>query len=146
MRTSSGLLRTLLLLLLTVLVCLPSAAAAEDAAEGSLCGEGRTWWPALEDCITLPVLKKKVDPDYQLSEPGLHYGVILFVKVLSDGTVGEVQILKAPTEGEPSEDGEAALPALVQAVRLWQFSPGLGPDGRPIAISVALRVNLRTEG
>lgn len=142
MRFSAAILGTIAFA--SLLTCLP-AQAAEEEAPAVACGEGRAWWPALEDCITLPVLKKKVDPEYQLTEPGLRYGVILFVKVLSDGTVGDVQILKAPTEGEPSEDGEAALPALVQALRQWQFSPGLGPDGKPIAIAVALRVNLRTE-
>jgi hypothetical protein len=108
------------------------------------CGEGRTWWPPIEACVTPPVLKKTVEPDYDHA-PSLRYGAILYVKVSTSGTVNDVQVVKAPPEGEPTVEGEAALVALLQAVRQWRFSPGLGPDGKPVAMAVTLKVQMLSE-
>lgn len=118
----------------------PAAVSAETD-----CGSGRAWWAPLEACVTLPVLKKKVEPNYPDAIPGLRYGAILYVKVSAGGTVGDVQVLKAPPEGEPTDEGETALAALVEAVRQWRFAPGLDPDGKPVAMSVTLKVHLLTE-
>jgi hypothetical protein len=59
--------------------------------------------------------------------------------------VNDVQVVKAPPEGEPTEEGEAALVALLHAVRQWRFSPGLGPDGKPVAMAVTLKVQMLSE-
>jgi hypothetical protein len=121
----------------------PAAMAAGGAAPPSPdCGSGRAWWPPLEACVTLPVLKKKVEPHYPDAIPGLRYGAVLYVKVSATGTVGDVQVLKAPPEGEPTEEGETALAALVEAVRQWRFAPGRDPAGNPVAMSVTLKVHL----
>ena len=133
-----------LLATLTILLSPPSAAGPAAAADPD-CGSGRAWWPPLEACVTLPVLKKMVDPEYDDAVPGLRYGAILYVKVSDTGAVGDVQVLKAPPEGEPTREGETALAALVKAVRQWRFSPGLGPDGKPIGMAVTLKVHLLSE-
>ena len=121
----------------------PPSTAAEPAL--TACGEGRTWWPPLEACVTLPVIKKTVEPDYENGAPVLRYGAVLYIKVSERGAVNDVQVLKAPPEGEPTAEGEAALSALLTAVRQWRFSPGLGPDGKPVAMAVTLKVQMLTE-
>jgi hypothetical protein len=123
----------------------PPASAGDPAPPQPDCGQGRAWWPPLEACVTLPVLKKMVDPDYDGAIPGLRYGAILYVRVSETGVVGDVQVLKAPPEGEPIEEGETAIAALLKAVRQWRFSPGLGPDGKPIGMAITLKVHLLTE-
>ena len=108
--------------------------AAMDAGPrpaGVECGHGRTWWPAIGGCVTLPVLKSKVDPHFRNAVPGLRYGAILHVKVAPSGRVGDVQVLRAPPEGAQPEDGKSAISALVEAVRLWRFEPGRDPEGTP---------------
>jgi len=123
----------------------PPARAGEAAPAAPDCGQGRAWWPPLEACVTLPVLKKMVDPEYGSAVPGLRYGAILYVRVSETGMVGDVQVVKAPPEGDPTEGEETAIQALLKAVRQWRFSPGLGPDGKPIGMSVTLKVHLLTE-
>jgi outer membrane biosynthesis protein TonB len=121
----------------------PTAAASPEP-HATECGSGRAWWPPIEACVTLPVLKKKVEPSYPGTVAGLRYGAILFVKVSAKGAVGDVQVLKALPTDDLSKEGEAALSALVDAVRQWRFAPGLGPDGKPVAMSVTLKVHLIT--
>jgi hypothetical protein len=123
----------------------PSPVRAGETAPQPDCGQGKAWWPPLEACVTLPVLKKMVDPEYDGAVPGLRYGAILYVRVSETGVVGDVQVVKAPPEGDPTEEGETALGALLKAVRQWRFSPGLGPDGKPIGMAVTLKVHLLTE-
>ncbi|HEX5042858.1 MAG TPA: hypothetical protein VFV75_08115 [Candidatus Polarisedimenticolaceae bacterium] len=123
----------------------PPALAGDAAPAEPDCGQGRAWWPPLEACVTLPVLKKMVDPEYGSAVPGLRYGAILYVRVLDTGLVGDVQVVKAPPEGDPAEGDDTAIQALLKAVRQWRFSPGLGPDGKPIGMSVTLKVHLLTE-
>jgi hypothetical protein len=122
-----------------------SAMAAGPRPAGVECGHGRTWWPTIGGCVTLPVLKSKVDPDFPNAVPGLRYGAILHVNVSVAGRVGQVQVLKAPPESAQPEDGESAISALVEAVRLWRFEPGRDPEGNPIAMSVTLKLHLLME-
>jgi hypothetical protein len=132
-------------LLVAVLPIIPVAAEEAEAPEVVSCGQGRAWWPPLETCVTVPILKKKVDPDFQDAPADLAYGALVYLHVSVKGTVSDVQIIKAPLEGEPSEVGEAALSAFVQAVRQWQFDPGFDPRGNPVAMTVVLKVNLRAQ-
>lgn len=120
--------------------------AAEDDEPGiPECGEGRTWWPPLQTCVTLPVLKKRVDPEYVDPAPGLDYGALLYLHVSAKGTVADVQIVKAPLEGEETPAGEAVLASFVQAVRQWTFEPGFDERGMPVAMTVILKIRLKTE-
>ena len=131
-------------LLVAVLPFVPVAAEEAEAPEVS-CGQGRAWWPPLQTCVTVPILKKKIDPDFHDAPADLQYGALVYLHVSVKGTVADVQIIKAPLEGEPTEDGEAALTAFVQAVRQWQFDPGFDPRGNPVAMTVVLKVNLRAQ-
>ena len=109
------------------------------------CGDGRTWWPPLQTCVTLPVLKKRVDPEYVDPAPGLDYGALLYLHVSAKGTVADVQIVKAPLEGEETPAGEAVLSSFVQAVRQWTFEPGFDERGTPVAMTVILKIRLKTD-
>jgi len=120
-------------------------AAPEDEPLAPECGEGRTWWPPLGECVTLPVLKKRVDPDYLDPAKGLDYGALLYLHVSAKGTVADVQIVKAPLEGEETAEGEAVLSAFVHAVRQWVFEPGFDDAGTPVAMTVILKIRLKTE-
>ena len=126
-------------------ITFPPTLAGDAAPAEPDCGQGKAWWPPLQACVTLPVLKKMVDPEYDGAIPGLRYGAILYVRVSETGVVADVQVLKDPPEGEPSTEGETALGALIKAVRQWRFSPGLDPDGKPIGMAVTLKVHLLTE-
>ena len=146
--------RTILLVAVGLMAIVPFLQAAEPTAEAERegieapetdCGEGRVFSPVFDDCVTLPVIRKQVDPVYPEAVAGFSYDAVLQFRVSTLGTVSEVQILKAPEEGEPTEEGEAALTAVVQAVRQWRFTPGLDPSGKPIAMAVSLKVHLRTE-
>jgi len=141
-------LRSALLAAITaiLLVLSPPATAASAPDPAAVeCGSGRAWWAPLGACVTLPVLKYKVEPTFPQAIPGLRYGAILYILVTATGTVGDVQVLKAPPEGEPTEDGETALAALVEAVRQWRFTPGRDPNGKPVAMTVTLKIHLLME-
>ena len=140
---------TLLAALTVILLGFPlHVHAAEDDDGEALapeCGEGRTWWPPTKACVTLPVLKKRVDPEYVDPAPGLDYGALLYLHVSAKGTVADVQIVKAPLEGDETAEGEAVLSAFVHAVRQWVFEPGVDDWGTPVAMTVILKIRLRTE-
>jgi hypothetical protein len=121
------------------------AAPDDDEPVVPECGEGRTWWPPLQTCVTLPVLKKRVDPEYVDPAPGLDYGALLYLHVSAKGNVADVQIVKAPLEGEETPEGEAVLSAFVHAVRQWTFEPGFDDWGTPVAMTVILKIRLKTE-
>jgi len=144
LHTRAAILATILAIAACVTASFSPLLAGDPAPSEPDCGQGKAWWPPLEACVTLPVLKKMVDPEYAGAVPGLRYGAILYVRVSETGVVGDVQVLKAPPEAE-NADGETALQALVKAVRQWRFAPGLGPDGKPIGMAVTLKVHLLTE-
>jgi len=144
LHTRAAILAAILAIAACVTASFSPLLAGDPAPSEPDCGQGKAWWPPLEACVTLPVLKKMVDPEYGGAVPGLRYGAILYVRVSETGVVGDVQVLKAPPEAE-SADGETALQALVKAVRQWRFAPGLGPDGKPIGMAVTLKVHLLTE-
>jgi len=131
--------------ILALLLSLPAPARAQTAPAGADCGEGRTFWHPLQTCVTVPILRKKVEPDFHEASADLNYGALLYLHVSAKGTVADVQVVKAPLDGEPTEEGEAALSAFVQAVRQWQFDPGFDPLGSPVAMTVVLKVNLRAQ-
>jgi hypothetical protein len=133
---------TLVVLVVAIVLCRPATAAGAEAP-GPDCGKGRVWFAPLEGCITPPVLRKKVEPPEDA--PSLRYEAMLYVRVTAEGTVRDVQVLKAPLEGEPTEEGEAALAAFVEYVRQWLFAPGLDPDGKPVAMSLTLHVHMPAE-
>ena len=47
--------------------------------------------------------------------------------------------------GPPEDTDDSAINALLDAVKQWRFSPGLDPDGNPVAMYVTLKVHLVTE-
>jgi hypothetical protein len=141
--------RTCAALLVTVLATglgfpLHVHAAVDEDPPLPDCGEGRTWWPPVESCVTPPAIKDQVQPDYGDAPEGLDYGALLYLHVSGQGTVSDVQIVKAPLEGQETPQGEAALSALVRAMRRWTFEPGHDGVGRPVSMTVLLKVRLRT--
>jgi hypothetical protein len=108
------------------------------------CGEGRTWWPPIQRCVTPPVVRTQSQPEYGDAPAGLDYGALLYLHVTSKGGVADVQIIKAPLEGEETPEGEAILSAFVRSVRHWTFDPGVDAEGRPLAMTVLLKIRLRT--
>lgn len=62
------------------------------------------------------------------------------VKVLSDGTVGEVKVLECSHRNIGFEE------AAVAAVKEWRFEPALGGDGHPIEYTTSYRLNFRNSG
>jgi protein TonB len=85
--------------------------------------------------ITKPQRLKEVPPVYppQAMRAGIEGHVTLEVVVKSDGTIGDVRVLK-------SLDAQYGLDqAAVSAVRQWQFTPGLR-GGTPVNVLVTVEI------
>jgi TonB family protein len=83
-----------------------------------------------------PVLRRRVEPRYtqEALKAKLQGTVVLEVVIRSDGTVGEVRILRGL---DPGLDENA-----VDAVRRWLFVPGKF-RGRPVDIVAEVVVEFR---
>lgn len=58
--------------------------------------------------------------------------VLLYVVILTNGTAGDIQVVKSPGLGL---DVKA-----MEAIRTWKFNPALGPNGKPVAVVVQVEV------
>lgn len=93
---------------------------------------------APRDGVTLPSVVKQIKPEY--TKEGLRLGingsVLLSTVVLTDGTVGDVVIVR-------SLDKDSGLDqAAVDAMKQWIFKPGT-KDGKPVAVRVEVEVAFR---
>ena len=84
--------------------------------------------------VTMPVLVQEVKPQYPMGarKAGIEGVSQLKIRVLPDGSVGEIQLVKSA--GDSSLD-EAAQ----KAVKQWKFKPGLS-GGKPIPVVMTLSV------
>ena len=91
--------------------------------------------------VSAPVLLSEVKPSYPPGAvaAGLSGAIMLEAVVETDGTVGDVRVLKPL---EPSLDGAA-----VAAMKRWRFKPGT-KEGKPVrvAVEVEMTFTLRSDG
>jgi protein TonB len=83
------------------------------------------------DGVSLPQVTREVRPEYtnEARENRIEGKVTLDVVVLSDGTVGNVDVAE-------SLDAVYGLDAnAVKAMKQWQFKPGM-KDGKPVNVRV----------
>ena len=73
-------------------------------------------------------------PDYSDEARKAKYqgSVVLSVVVLPDGRASRIEVITSPGMGLDEK--------AIEAVRNWRFKPGLGPNGKPAAISVTIEV------
>lgn len=91
--------------------------------------------PPSED-ISQPMAMRKVDPAYplQLMHENVHGTVILYAVIRSDGTVGNVRVLR----GVDNRLDRYASEALVQ----WQFQPAM-KNGSPVDVEATFQIPFR---
>ena len=91
--------------------------------------------PPSED-ISQPMATRKVDPAYplQLMHENVHGTVILYAVIRSDGTVGNVRVLRGV---DPRLD-QYAREALAQ----WQFQPAM-KNGSPVDVEATFQIPFR---
>jgi TonB family protein len=79
-----------------------------------------------------PELLKEVRPSYtpEGRAAGIEGRVLLSAEVLTDGTVGEVQVVRPLDRNEYGLDQEA-----VKAMKLWVFKPAIR-DGKPVSMVI----------
>jgi TonB family protein len=112
-----------------VVACLFGAAAYAQAQTPT------TYKPG--NGVTAPRLLKEVKPGYtaEAMRARVNGVVVMQVVVLTDGSVGNVEVTRAL---EPGLDAEA-----IKAVKQWRFSPGL-KDGTAVPVSVAIEMSFST--
>jgi TonB family protein len=118
--------RTLLLLAaVTCLVALPAAGAAGQSAERQVYKPGNG--------VSAPVVVKEVKPKYtvEAKDAKVQGTVLLDCVVETDGSVGEVKVVKALHDDLDK--------AAVDAARQWQFKPGT-KDGKAVRVQIALEM------
>lgn len=83
-----------------------------------------------------PRLVHKVQPSYpaEAKKEGLEGIVLIDVRVGKDGAVADARV----TRGHPVL-AEAAL----AAVRQWRYQPTLGPDKKPVEVTLTITINFR---
>ena len=91
--------------------------------------------PPAED-ISQPMATRKVDPAYplQLMHENVHGTVILYAVIRSDGTVGNVRVLR----GVDNRLDRYASEALAQ----WQFQPAM-KNGSPVDVEATFQIPFR---
>jgi len=84
---------------------------------------------------------RRVNPDYPTfaRRSGIQGQVILEVEVLSDGSVGAVEVVRSLMAGPGGLD-EAAI----RAVRQWEFTPAKA-HGQPIAVWARIPIDFQLE-
>ena len=97
--------------------------------------ESKTLNPPTED-ISQPMATRKVDPAYplQLMHENVHGTVILYAVIRSDGTVGNVRVLR----GVDRRLDQFATEALAQ----WQFQPAM-KNGSPVDVEATFQIPFR---
>ena len=118
--------RTLLLLAtVTCLVAPPAAGAVGQSAERQV------YKPV--DGVSAPVVVKEVKPKYtvEAKDAKVQGTVLLDCVVETDGSVGEVKVVKALHDDLDK--------AAVDAARQWQFKPGT-KDGKAVRVQIALEM------
>ena len=135
MRGSSRSVSVLLALSLAV-----SARAADVPDATRKCPAGQTWWAPAEGCVTLPVLKKRVEPDVVSTDPGADAEFLVLTLVKSDGHVGSAKVLA--TLPETAVIDARTSGKIVDAVRQWEFKPGKDVTGALADMYLTLRVRL----
>ena len=115
----------LLFAAVTCLAALPAAGVAGQNAERQIYKPGNG--------VSAPVVVKEVKPQYTTAakEAKVQGTVLLECVVETDGSVGEVKVVKALHD----DLDEAA----VNAARQWQFKPGT-KDGKAVRVRVALEM------
>ena len=90
-----------------------------------------------------PELLKEVKPEYtpEGRAAGIEGRVLLSAEVLTDGTVGDVKVVRPLDENRYGLDEEA-----VKAMKQWMFKPAM-KNGEPIrmVIHVDMGFSLKTE-
>jgi protein TonB len=61
--------------------------------------------------------------------------VVLYVIITADGRAIDIHVAKGPGLGLEEK--------AIEAVRTWRFKPALGPNGRPVAVSIPIEVTFR---
>lgn len=87
------------------------------------------------ESITVPSVVKEVKPVYtpEALKKKIQGSVGLQIVVLTDGTVGDVEVTRS-LDAEYGLDAEAA-----KAARQWVFKPGM-KDGKPVAVQITLEL------
>jgi protein TonB len=85
------------------------------------------------DGVTLPRVIKEVKPRYSQSalQAKVQGTVWLRAVVQSDGSVGDVEVVRALEE---SLDAEA-----IKAAKAWEFAPGTR-EGKPVAVEITIEL------
>jgi hypothetical protein len=118
------------------------AAEAPDVATPN-CPAGQTYWAPAEGCVTLPVLKTRVEPDLVATDPGADAEFLVLALVQRDGHVGNAKVLATLPETAVIDAGTSRK--IVNAVRQWVFKPGKDTTGVPADMYLTLRVRLLFE-
>jgi TonB family protein len=111
----------------------PPAAPAQNTPD-------KPWPPAgvfrESDGVTLPRLVKGTKPRYRLAamKAKVQGGVTLEAVVQTDGTVGEVRVVRS-LDKEFGMDDEA-----VETVKQWRFEPGK-KDSEPVPVLVVVEMS-----
>jgi TonB family protein len=61
--------------------------------------------------------------------------VVLNVIITADGRATDIHVAKGPGLGLEEK--------AIEMVRTWRFRPALGPNGRPVAVSIPIEVTFR---
>ena len=124
--------------LLAALALAPAAAADRPAQPG--CPAGQTYWAPAEGCVTLPVLKQRVEPDLVSTDPGADAEFLVLTLVKSDGSVGSAKVLA--TLPETAVIDASTSRKITAAVEQWVFAPGKDTTGAAADMYLTLRVRL----
>lgn len=119
------------------------AALAAEPAAGTKCPAGQTYWLPVEGCVTLPVLKKRVEPDLVSTDPGADAEFVVLTLVKRDGHVGSAKVLATLPDTAVIDAGTSR--AIVAAVEQWEFAPGKDTAGAAADMYLTLRVRLLFE-
>jgi TonB family protein len=89
--------------------------------------------------LTLPVVVKRVGIRYtaEAMRAGVHGPIIVECIVKTDGTIGDVRIVRAPQEPLGMDD-EA-----IKTAKQWRFKPGR-KDGKPVPVLVSIDFQFST--
>jgi protein TonB len=97
-------------------------------------GTGGVYVPGGTSGVSYPECKYCPRPEYSEEARKVKYSgsVMLNVVVLANGRIGRIEIARSPGMGLDEK--------AVEAVRAWQFKPGVGPNGKPVATIVTIEV------
>jgi hypothetical protein len=116
--------------------------AAEPAA-APRCPDGQVYWEPGDGCVTLPVLRKRVEPDLVSTDPGAGAEFLVRALVRRDGKVGKADVLAILPVDAVIDAGTTR--AVTDAVQKWEFVPGKDTRGAPAEMYLSLRIKLLFE-